>query len=243
MAYEELKASGITSKTPSEILLGAGTIHKNLLYGYYTETTSGTTGALEVVADASTPTSGQVKLSVAQARCKTTLEVGDYVLLNNKWNFDDSLIGATSGGNKLSIKRETINVEPDGAMVKVKGLEFKVGETATLDVNLLEINEENVKLLTGGEKADTSSVTGYDEIISKAQIQTGDYLPNFGFIGRRTDGTPVIIVFDNALCTSGLDIDAKNKENSTFPATFECYADLSDNPNKLPWHIYIPTSV
>ena len=193
MAYEEFKASGITAKTPNEILLGAGTIHKNLAL------TSGT------------------------------------------WNFAESLIGATAGGNKLSIKRETLNVEPDGAIVKVKGLEFKVGETATLEVNLLELNKDNVKLLTGAEQKQTSGYEGYDELISKSQIATGDYLENFAFVGKRTDGTPIIVIFENALCTSGLDIDAKNKENSTFPATFECYAGLSDSPDKLPWHILFPS--
>ena len=192
--YEELKASGISEKTPKEILLGAGTIHKN------------------------------------------------FKLTSGKWNFDESIIGATSGGNKLSIKRETITVEPDGAMVKVKGLEFKTGETAQLDVNLLEINKENVKLLTGAVEVTDTTFTGYDELVSKAQIQEGDYLENFAYVGRRTDGTPIIVIFDNALCTSGIDIDAKNKENSTFPATFECYANLSDSPDKLPWHILIPTS-
>ena len=30
MAYEELKSSGITAKTPENIMLGAGTIHKGL---------------------------------------------------------------------------------------------------------------------------------------------------------------------------------------------------------------------
>lgn len=35
MAWEELKSSGITEKTPENIMLGAGTIHKNLTFGYY----------------------------------------------------------------------------------------------------------------------------------------------------------------------------------------------------------------
>lgn len=241
--YEELKASGITANTPKQILLGAGTIHKNFMLGYYKPCASTETGALEVVADTATPTTGEVKLSVAQARCTSTLTVGDHVLyVSDKWNFDESIIGATQGGNHLTIQRETINVEADGAKVKVKGLEFKVGETATLEVNLLEINKENVKLLTGASEANPSGFTGYDDLISKSQIEKGDYLDNFAFVGKRTDGTPIIIIFETALCTSGIDINTQNKENSTFPATFECYADINGDHDKLPWHILIPSA-
>lgn len=243
MAYEELKASGITANTPKQILLGAGTIHKNFYLGYYKSCTSNEASALHIVDDSATPTSDEVKLSVAQARCNTGLKVGDYVLLvSGKWNFDESIIGATQGGNHLTIQRETISVEADGAKVKVKGLEFKVGETATLEVNLLEINKDNVKLLTGASEANPSDFTGYDDLISKSQIEKGDYLENFAFVGKRTDGTPIIIIFENALCTSGIDINTKNKENSTFPATFECYADINGDHDKLPWHILIPSA-
>ena len=243
MAYEELKPSGITANTPKQILLGAGTIHKKFLLGYYAPCQSTDTGALHIVADSATPTTGEVKLSVAQARCALELEVGDYVLLvSDKWNFEQSLIGATQGGNHLTIQRETLNVEADGAMVKIKGLEFKVGETATLEVNLLEINKDNVQLLTGARDNGTTNFSGYDELISKSQIETGDYLENFAFVGKRTDGKPIIVIFDNALCTSGIDINTQNKENSTFPATFECYADINAEHDKLPWHILLPTA-
>ena len=243
MAYEELKFSGITNDTPKNILLGAGTIHKNLMLGYYTKCQSTDANALHIVADSATPTTGEVKLSTVKAKTAQSVDVGDYVkLVSDKWNFEDSIIGATQDGNKLTIEVERLNVEPDGALVKVKGLEFKIGETATLEVNLLEITKDNIKMLTNGKEASSSSFSGYDEIISKAQIETGDYFTNFAFIGHRTDGTPIIVIFDNAKCTSGFSADTKNKENSTFPATFECYADISDNPNKLPWHILVPTA-
>ena len=41
---------------------------------------------------------------------------------SNAWNFAASIIGATSGGSKLSIKPEITNIEVDGALVKTKGL-------------------------------------------------------------------------------------------------------------------------
>ena len=88
LTYEEFKSSGITDKTPKNIVFGAGTIHKGLRY------------------DASKKT----------------------------WNFAESLIGATSGGTKLSIKPELKDIEVDGASVKVKELAVKIGETAQMEI-------------------------------------------------------------------------------------------------------------
>lgn len=191
MAYEELKSSGITAKTPKNILLGAGTIHKGL-----------------------------------------TLEGG-------KWNFEESLIGATSGGTKLSIVPEIKNIEVDGANVKVKGLTIKVGETAIIETNMVELTPDWIKMSVIG-KAGESAYEGYDEIVSKRQFEDGDYIDNFAYVGRYIDGRPVIIVFDYALCSTGLEVEGKNKENGVFKATFECYAELSSEADILPYHIYTP---
>lgn len=191
MAYEELKSSGITSKTPENIMLGAGTIHKGLTYS------------------------------------------------EGKWNFEASLIGATSGGTKLTITPEIKDIEVDGALVKVKGLTVKTGETASIETNLVELTPELMKMCVVG-KDGTSSYTDYDVLESKRQIEEGDYIENFGYIGHKLDGTPIIIVFDYALCTSGLELEGKNKENGVFKATFECYAPLSSEADILPYHIYYP---
>lgn len=191
MAWEELKSSGITEKTPKNILLGAGTIHKGLVC------TSGT------------------------------------------WNFEQSLAGATSGGTKLSIKPELKDIEVDGALVKVKGLTVKTGETAQIDTNMVELTKEWIKMSIIGQDG-TSTYEGYDVIESKRHIEAGDYIENFGYVGHKTDGTPIIVIFDYALCTSGFEAEGKNKENSVFAATFECYAELSSEADILPYHIYVP---
>ena len=193
MAYEELKSSGITAKTPQNIVLGAGTLHKGLTFS------------------------------------------------DGKWNFEESLIGATSGGTKISIVPEFKDIEVDGALVKVKGLAVKIGETATIETNMVELSKEWMKMSIVGQEG-TSAYDGYDVIESKPQIEAGDYIQNFGFIGKKMDGTPVIIIFDYALCTSGFEHEGKNKENGVFKATFECYAELSSEADILPYHIYTPSA-
>ena len=159
------------------------------------------------------------------------------------WNFEESLIGATSGGTKVSIKPEFKDIEVDGALVKVMGLAVKVGETATFETNLVEVTPDNIKMLCIANSGAAENVEGYSQITSRERLVKGDYIKNLGFIGRTLDGTPVIIVFDYALCTSGFEIEGKNKENSVVKATFECYADLTPEADTLPYHIYYPTPV
>lgn len=160
---------------------------------------------------------------------------------DGKWNFEESLIGATSGGTKISIVPEFKDIEVDGALVKVKGLVVKIGETATVETNMVELTADWIKSTVVGQNGE-SEYEGYDVIESKRQLEDGDYIENFGFIGKKMDGTPVIIIFDYALCTSGFEHEGKNKENGVFKATFECYAELSSEADILPYHIYTPTT-
>ena len=157
------------------------------------------------------------------------------------WNFENSLICATSGGSKLSIVPELYDVPVDGALVKIKGLTVKVGETATLEINPVELTPEVLKMAVIGDSKTSTTAKGYDEITSRAVIGTGDYIENLGYVGKTIEGKPIIIIFDNALCTSGLELEGKNKEATVPKFTFDCLADLSPEADTLPWHIYYPT--
>lgn len=154
--------------------------------------------------------------------------------------FSGTIIGATQGGSKFTITPEITDIEADGALVKTKGLTVKTGETATMEVNFLEVTPEIIEMTSLGKENSSSSATGFTEIISKANIEAGDYVAGLAFVGRTLDGREIIILFDNALCTSGLELEGKNKENGVVKATFECYADLTGDLETLPWHIYYP---
>lgn len=158
------------------------------------------------------------------------------------WNFMESLLCATSGGSTLEIKPDILDLDIDGATVKFKGGSVKVGETATLKVNAVEITPELLKQSIFAKEAADSNTTGYTELVSKAQIEDGDYFENLAYVGKRINGEPIIIIFDNALCTSGLSLEGKNKEMSVPEITFECYADTDQaDKNVLPYHIFYPT--
>ena len=137
----------------------------------------------------------------------------------NAWNFADTIVGATSGGSKLSIIPEVTQVEVDGVLVKAKGLNVKTGTLGA----------------TG-----TSDDTTYNAIVSKADISTGDYWENIAFVGKTLDGKNIIAILENALCTSGFEQEGKNKEGAVGKYTFECHADLDGDMNTLPWKIYYP---
>lgn len=156
------------------------------------------------------------------------------------WNMDESIVGATSGGVKLSIVPEVTNIEVDGALVKAKGLSVKTGETATMEINFIELTEDLIKTSTLSKTGTSEDTTGYNVIVPKADIEEGDYWENIAFVGKTVEGKNIIAILENALCTSGFEQEGKNKEGSIGKYTFESYAELTGDLDTLPWKIYYP---
>lgn len=185
---------GVSTTTPENILLGAGTIHKNLTWDSET----------------------------------------------SAWKGD--IMGATSGGNSVEIKGEIKDIELDGALVKVKGLAVMQGGTGTMEVNFAELSVDVMKTAMIGEVAE-SDATGYSMIQTKANISEGDYIDNFAFVGKTAnDAKDIIVIMESALCTSGLKIEGKNKENAVIKLTMEAYAENAGNLDRVPVRIYYPTA-
>lgn len=181
---------GVTSATPENILLGAGTYHRNLKY------------------------------------------------VDGAWTGD--IIGATNGGGKISIAGEFKPLEIDGALVKVKGLTVKTGGAVTMEVNFAEISVAVMKMATlfaeGASEAD-----GFTLLQDKSAISEGDYVENFAFVGQTANGAKnIIVILENALCTSGMELEAKNKEQATIKLTMEAYANNEGDLDTLPVKIYYP---
>ena len=147
----------------------------------------------------------------------------------NKWNFAESLAGATSGGSKFEIVPELVQVEVDG-------------ETAQMEVNFVELTPDIIKASVIGQTAN-SDIGGYSLITSKSQIEKGDYWDNIAFVGKTLTGTPIIVILENALCTSGLSLEGKNKEAGVGKYTFRCSQDIEGDLTVLPYKIYYPTPI
>ena len=157
----------------------------------------------------------------------------------NTWNFDESCVGATKGGSSLKITPSFYKIEPDGSTVAIKQFNKKIGETATLEVNFLELTADLIKSATIGQDG-TSQDTNFKLIESKDAIAEGDYWENIAFVGETADGENIIVILDNALCTSGLSLDSQNNAESVGKYTFECHADANESLTTLLWHIYYP---
>ena len=158
----------------------------------------------------------------------------------SSWNFEETLVGATNGGSKLTITPELYKIPYDDASVNVKGLTKKVGETATLEINFAELTNTLIKSAVVGTDG-TSEDEKFDVIVSKESIVEGDYWDNIAFVGETADGEQIIVILENALCTSGFGTDAKAKTEGVATLTFECYADIDAvNHKTLPYKIYLP---
>ena len=156
-------------------------------------------------------------------------------------SWSGTILGATQGGGKVSITPEYLTIEADGATVKVKGLEKKVGETASMEINLLEIKESHLVEVLHMEEDTSKTVEGYKIYKSKRDIGDDDYFDNIAFVGTLTSGEQVIIIFENGIIEGALELEPKNKEVSVFTATVECTASFEqDDLEHLPYYIYYP---
>lgn len=159
---------------------------------------------------------------------------------SGKW--DGACIGATSGGGKVSIEGEYLDLEVDGVMVLVKGLTVKNGGKASMEVSLAEINGSAIKMATNFKQGE-SDAEGYDLFVDKPNIEAGDYVDNFGFVGKTANGEKdIIIIFESALCKSAFELESKNKEQSVIKLTMDAYAENQGDLDTLPVKIYYPTS-
>ena len=157
-------------------------------------------------------------------------------------NFEESCVGATKGGSSVKITPTFYSVQPDGSTVAVKNFKRKTGETATMEVNLLELTEEIIKASVVGKNG-ASKASDYSLIQSKDAIEEGDYWESIAFVGETLEGKNIIVILPNALCTSGLSLEGKNGEESVGKFTFECHGDVSDSLTTLPYEIYYPATV
>ena len=167
---------------------------------------------------------------------------------DSKGQWEGELLGATSGGNKVTIEQNYRTVEIDGVFVPAVGQKLLESQTAKLETNVKEITAENIRLAINGEikEADgTTAPTGYKVISGKSKLENKDYIENLGIVGTMS-GTndPIIVIIDNALCTSGLDFETKDNEEAVISMTFEAHASEDQVEDlSLPCRIYFPNIV
>ena len=158
----------------------------------------------------------------------------------NEWTGE--VLGATSGGGKISIEETFLDAELDGAGVKVKGTKVKTGETASMEINFVEISADIIAMGLHMDKASDASVEGYDKYVTRGTVKETDYLENVAFVGELNSGKKAIVIFENAFCTGSFEVEAKYGEQTTYALTFEGNAKLEqERLDHLPIAMYFPT--
>ncbi len=165
---------------------------------------------------------------------------------NLKWSTSEwtgTPLGATSGGGKFTYEPEYADAELDGALVPVKGGKAKISEVASMEINLTEFTEGLIVEALHLEEDSTKTATGYKAYKPKARLEDDDYFENIAFVGNLMDGRNVIVIMENAICASALELETKGKEQAVYALTYECTADVTqDNLEHLPVYIYFPQS-
>lgn len=244
-----MRKSGITKTTPNDFLLNAGVVFKNFAWVWRKATEKETTDkkGITIVEDGTAETETTIQISKVKNPGVSFIKLAadyaepavDDVIIGAWDDAEENVLGATSGGNKLSIVSEIVQIEVDGALVKVKGLTQKMGEAGSLETNLAQHTKESfIRAIIGKEQ--DSLVKGYTQLTTKALLEASDYLDNIAFVGTMSDGTECVAILENALCTSGLELETKNKETAVLKATFECNADFDDAHDTLPIYIFVP---
>lgn len=158
-----------------------------------------------------------------------------------KWT--GACVGATSGGGKVSIEGEYLDIELDGALVLVKGLTVKQGGKASIETNIAELSGDTIQMATNFKKGE-SDAEGYDMFVDKPNIEAGDYIENFGFVGKTANGAKdIIIIFEQSLCKSAFELETKNKDKAVLKVVLDAYANNEGDLDTLPVKIYYPTAV
>lgn len=156
-------------------------------------------------------------------------------------------IGATRGGSTFTYTPELKDIGFDGAPGKVMGMKRIVGATVTLDVNLLEVTPDILKLATPGlgaadYPASPAGTKSHDLLTASLAIASSEY-KNIALVAEVNGKTgSAIVVIKNALANSPLGISCTEKEEGVIAITFEGHFDGSDL-TEVPFEIYMPVDI
>ncbi len=164
---------------------------------------------------------------------------------DSEGRWDGDLLGATAGGNKVSISNEYRVVEVDGVFTIPVGNDILMKSTATMEINVKEVTAEAIRMAINGKIRDVESgeaPTGYKVVEGKSRVEEGDYLNNLALVGTRAGSDePIIVLFDHAFCTSGLDTEFKDDDEAVVKMVFETRAGAGEVANRqLPAKVYYP---
>lgn len=153
------------------------------------------------------------------------------------------LLGATAGGNQVTVTPEWFDPRPDGAPGPIKGMRRLIGVTVTAKANLLEMTKENLMLALGKATSEAYPATTptHDKIRpALGALASTDYF-NIAIVGDIAGDTdPVVFVLENACVTDAVEVNmGTGKEDVVLAVTFTAHYDPA-NLEQVPAYILRP---
>lgn len=149
-------------------------------------------------------------------------------------------IGATRGGGTFNAIPTIRNLPFDG-VVGEANIDSIDGWDISMVANVVELSPELMYDLIPGSDVDAGDGTDdYITIQGTNYIDEEDYIDTITFIGKSSQNSlPIIIQIENVLVTTGVAINAQDKNEVVIPVTFKARYDASDLDHP-PFTIYWP---
>lgn len=155
-----------------------------------------------------------------------------------------TLLGATRGGNQLTLEQEIRDMEIDGARGPVIGSRRIVMLKASLTVNFIEHTLANLKRALVGSSSATFEVD-WDAITRGLVIADTDFLSDVTILGEISGETNAMAIkLDNVIADGNFELSFTDKEEGVIAVTFTAHFDPDDleaGTDTEPWTIYRPT--
>ena len=148
-------------------------------------------------------------------------------------------LGMTAGGSTATIVRTVREIEGDGAIAAVAGLERVQHVEATLVVNLKDVTSADVALAIAGGNLAANVPVGWDRITG-GDIVIGDYLTNVAILAEHSSlGNDVIGWLWNPIGVGDLGMALTDDNEWVLAISFKAHV-LGAAPNTEPWAIDYP---
>ena len=142
----------------------------------------------------------------------------------------ETMLAPTRGGNSFVVDQEVKIVERDGARGKEKGLRWITRKDATLTVNLMNLEQDNIKLALCGDDQDS----GTDAITAVAgRIPVADYLEYVKLVGETLNGDLKEIILYNGLADGGFELSMTDRDEGVVSIEFSAHWDPEDDTKDL----------
>ena len=148
---------------------------------------------------------------------------------------DGSVVGASLDSNTFTIEQEFANIDLNGVPGKLKGTDYKISETASLETTIPEVDSTIMAAMWSGSQSATAGNVITLDTDGTRRIPTADYhdwqLRVPGLDGKRFD-----FLVDDALNMDGITFEATDDGALAPRLNLESRwdaADMSASPHRI----------